>query len=119
MSVTTTLKIDGGTVASMALPEKERFETIDGGTLGTRGVHIWRSADGTCVTGVWECDGGTFHADFSDYGECIHVIGGELICTADVNGTVTTLLPGDSMVFPRGWTGEWNVRSPLRKVFSS
>ena len=119
MTATNTAKIDGADVAAMALPEKEPFERIGGGHLGTRGVHLWRSEDGTTVTGVWECDAGRFRADFSDYGECIHIVGGELECTADADGTVTTLRPGDAMVFPRGWTGEWHVRSPLRKVFTS
>lgn len=119
MSATIALKIDGATVASMELPEKEPFAAIDGGLLGTRGVHLWRSADGTLVTGVWECDAGRFHVDFSDDGECIHIVGGEVVCTADADGAVTTLRPGDAMVFPRGWTGEWDVRSPLRKVFTN
>jgi uncharacterized cupin superfamily protein len=113
------LKIDGATVAAMELPDRDPFETIDGGALGTRGVNLWHSADGTIVTGVWECDAGRFHADFSEDGECIHVVRGELVCTADADGTVTTLRPGDTMVFPRGWTGEWDVRVPLRKIYSN
>jgi hypothetical protein len=75
VSTLTTLEVDGATVASMGLPEKERFEATGGGTLGTRGVHIWRSDDGTCVTGVWECDAGRFHAEGSSSGPGRHARG--------------------------------------------
>ena len=117
-ATTTTPKIDGAEVTSMELPEKEPFPTVDGGTLGTRGRTVWRSGDGTVETGVWECDAGRFHADFGDFGEFVHIIGGEVECAGD-DGSRFTLRAGDSMTFPRGWTGEWNVRSPLRKLWAS
>ena len=111
--------IDGTSMATMELVEKEQFETLHGGWLGTRGRHLWRSADGTVITGVWECDAGAFQADFGDYGECIVVLSGELTCIADADGMTTTLRPGDAMVFPRGWTGQWRMPQPLRKLFTS
>ena len=44
-------------------------------------------------------------------------------CSVDLwaseDGTVTTLRRGDTMVFPRGWTGEWAMREPLRKIAGS
>ena len=114
-----TVKIDDATMATLDLPEKEPFEQLDGSPLGTRGVHLWTSADGTTVTGVWECDAGRFWADFGEYGETIRIISGDLTCTADADGAITTLGPGETMVFPRGWTGIWEMRAPLRKIFTS
>ena len=115
---TTTPKIDGTAVASMPLDEHEPFARIDGGPLGTRGRTIWKSAGGSVVTGVWECDAGRFHADFGAYGELFHVVGGEVACTPDDGGAAFKLRAGDAAIFPRGWTGEWDVRSPMRKVFA-
>jgi uncharacterized protein len=119
VTVVTGPKIDPATVATMDLPEKEPFTQYDGSPLGTRGVDLWHSADGAIAVGAWECDAGRFHADFADYGEILQVVSGELVCTADADGVVTTLLPGDVMVFPRGWTGEWSMPAPLRKIWTS
>jgi uncharacterized cupin superfamily protein len=112
-------KIDPAAAVAMALPEKEPFTQYDGSPLGTRGVELWASEDGSIGVGVWECDAGRFPADFSEYGEIIQVVRGELVCTSDADGAVTTLRPGDTMVFPRGWTGEWVMREPLRKIWTS
>ena len=119
VAVATGPKIDPASVAAMDLPEKEPFTQYDGSPLGTRGIDLWRSEDGAIGVGAWECDAGRFHADFSEYGEIIQVVSGELVCTADADGTVTTLRSGDAMVFPRGWTGEWSMSAPLRKIWTS
>ncbi len=117
-ATTATPKLDAAEIAAMDLPEKEPFDTLDGGTLGTRGRTVWRSGDGSVETGVWECDAGCFHADFGAYGELLHVVSGEVVCTPDDGGDAFTLRPGDAATFPRGWTGEWDVRVPLRKVYA-
>ena len=118
VSTAATLKIDRDEVAAMALDEDMPIPTLDGGSMGTRNRTTWKSDDGTIETGVWECDAGRFRARFSAYGEMIHIVSGELVCTAE-DGDSFTLRPGDSITFPRGWTGEWDVRSPLRKVYAT
>jgi uncharacterized cupin superfamily protein len=112
-------KIEESAVASMMLDEHEPFTRIEGGPLGTRGRKLWTNTDGRVETGVWECDAGRLHADFGAYGEIFHVVSGEVVCTPDDGGETFTLRAGDMAVFSRGWTGEWDVRSPLRKVFTS
>jgi uncharacterized cupin superfamily protein len=119
VAVVTGPKIDPASVATMDLLENEPFTQYDGSPLGTRGVDLWHSGDGTIAVGAWECDAGRFHAEFPDYGEVIQVVSGELVCTADADGVVTSLRPGDVMVFPRGWTGEWSMPAPLRKIWTS
>jgi uncharacterized cupin superfamily protein len=111
-------RIDRDEVLAMALAEGPPIPGIDGGTIGTREQATWRSDDGSVETGVWECDAGRFRAEFAAYGELFHVVGGEVECTGD-DGSRFTLRPGDAMTFPRGWTGEWHVRSPLRKVYAT
>ena len=112
-------KIDPAAAAALELTETAPISQPNGRPLGTRGVDIWTSEDGSIGVGVWEVDAGTFHANFAEYGEAIRIVSGALVCTSYADGTVTTLRPGDTMVFPRGWTGEWTMREPLRKIWTS
>jgi uncharacterized cupin superfamily protein len=115
-------KIDGATVATLALEEQEPWppeRTREGRAIGKRSRAIWRNADGSLGAGIWEVDEGTFWADFRAYGEIIFVVAGEMECTADADGSVVTLRAGDAMVFPRGWTGWWAIKVRLRKIYSA
>ena len=87
-----------------------------GGPLGKRSRTLWRSADGTIEMGIWEIDAGRFQPNFGAAGELIRVVAGEVACTGDDGGRFT-LRPGDWMTIPRGWTGEWVMPSPLRKIY--
>jgi uncharacterized protein len=105
--------------ARLPLEEGSPFppERTDGGPLAHRNRTLWRSANGALEMGVWEVDGGRFHADFRAYGESFRVVAGEVRCTPDDGGEPFTLRTGDWMTFPRGWTGEWVMPSALRKVY--
>ncbi len=111
-------KLSPAEAAALALDEREPFprERTSGGPLGRRNRTLWCSADGSIEMGVWEVDAGRFQADFSAYGELIHVISGEVNCTGD-DGSRFTVRSGDWMTIPRGWTGDWDVLSPLRKEY--
>lgn len=84
--------------------------------METRGRENWRSPDERIGTGIWEYDAGRFRAAFNDRGEFIHILTGNMTCTAE-DGTVVSLGVGDSMTFPPGWTGEWHVHAPIRKLY--
>jgi uncharacterized cupin superfamily protein len=105
--------------AALPLDENTPFppERTGGGPLRHRNRTHWRSADGSLEAGVWEVDVGRFHADFGGFGECFRVVSGEVRCLPDDGGESFTLRAGDWMTFPRGWTGEWTMPSPLRKVY--
>ncbi|NVK34860.1 MAG: DUF861 domain-containing protein [Rhodobacteraceae bacterium] len=78
---------------------------------------LWTSADETTKLGVWECTPGHFTADRTKGGEYCHIIAGRASVTnADGNGT-KEVGPGDLLVLPQGWTGEWIVHEPMRKLF--
>jgi uncharacterized cupin superfamily protein len=49
--------------------------------------------------------------------EVIHVVTGRMTVTPD-DGEPTDLAAGDMAVFPRGWTGTWEIHEPLRKVYT-
>lgn len=114
------LKIDDTAAAALELESagymREPWGTILDAPMEMRRRELWRSTEGTISTGVWECDAGRFRTLFDAVGEFIHVVSGSLVCTAD-DGTVTELNPGDCMTFPPGWSGIWDVRAPLRKIF--
>jgi uncharacterized cupin superfamily protein len=114
------LKLDDQIAASLELESaglmREPWGTVLDGPMEMRRRELWRSRDSRVTVGVWECDAGRFQTLFDGVGEHIRVVAGAMVCTAD-DGTVTELAPGDSMTFPPGWSGIWDVRSPLRKIF--
>lgn len=115
------LKLDDATALDIELESaglmREPWGTALDGPIEMRRRELWRSADGRIMTGIWECDAGRFHADFGGYGELMTAISGEVECIGD-DGSHFTLRTGISMTFPRGWTGEWIMPRPLRKVFA-
>jgi len=113
---TSTLKIDDPTAAVMELETWGAISSALDGPMETRGRELWRGAGEQVGTGIWECDAGRFTARFAGRGEFIHIVSGRMTCTAD-DGAVTELARGDSMTFPPGWSGEWRVHEPLRKLY--
>ncbi len=121
MHATVSAKIDGPTVTSIALEDRGPFgpplgEPLDG-AMNTAGLRIWQSEDGSVRTGLWECTAGRFRTRFEGEGEVIWVVGGTLTCLQD-DGPTTRLVPGDVMLFPPGWSGEWRIEGTLRKVLA-
>ena len=88
-----------------------------GVTVGTRDYRAWINNDGSIETGIWECDAGTFQSRFEHHGELILILAGEMLCTPEA-GEPFTLSEGDACTFPRGWSGEWNVIRPIRKLYA-
>ena len=111
--------IGAAEVAAMALEPQGAVpaERAGGSPLAYRGQELWRSANGVLEAGVWEIDAGRFAANFGGYGELIRIVSGELECTPDDGGPQFVLRAGDWATFPRGWTGEWRMPAPLRKVY--
>ncbi len=105
--------------AVLPLDENTPFppERTGGDPLRHRSRTLWHSANEAIEIGVWEVDAGHFHADFGAYGEIIRIISGEMHFTPDDGGDPFTLRAGDWMTFPRGWTGEWEMPSPLRTTY--
>lgn len=78
---------------------------------------LWASGDGHCKIGVWECQPGRFTADRTAAGEYCHILSGRASVTnADGTGT-RDIGPGDLLVLPQGWSGEWVIHEHMRKLF--
>ena len=77
---------------------------------------LWKSADGRVKIGLWECTAGRFTADRSQAAEFCHFLTGRILMTYQ-DGTKRELGPGDAILLPRGWKGEWEILNCTRKIY--
>ena len=49
--------------------------------------------------------------------EVIHLVAGRMTVTPD-GGEPTELGAGDMAVFPKGWSGTWDIHETVRKVYA-
>lgn len=85
-----------------------------GEPMATRGRSIWQ--EGTASAGIWECEPGPSRW-LLDTHEVIQVIAGRMTVTPD-GGEPRELGSGDLAVFPKGWSGTWDVHETIRKVYA-
>ncbi len=79
---------------------------------------FFRSDDGSMEIGIWECTPGRFTADRSQSSETCHIISGK-VQMRHAGGEVQLLGPGDLLVLPLGWKGEWQILETTRKLYIS
>lgn len=89
------------------------LEEATGPEMTTWGYTLWEEGDSSA--GVWECSPGPSRWTLAT-NEFVHVIGGSMTVVPD-GGDPVALEQGDTMMFPRGWTGEWQIHEPLRKLY--
>jgi uncharacterized cupin superfamily protein len=82
--------------------------------MATWGVTIWK--DGDATAGIWECEAGPSHWVLETH-EVIHLIAGRMTCTPD-GGESTEVNAGDVAIFPKGWSGAWEIHELVRKVYA-
>ena len=76
---------------------------------------VWE--EGKVSVGLWECTAGTFTVTREGYTEICTILSGSV--TIEVEGEDPRLFgPGDVMVMPSGWVGNWVVHEPVRKHFT-
>ena len=78
---------------------------------------FWSSADDCTKIGVWECTPGHFTADRTAGGEYCYIIAGRASVTNSDGSGKRDIGPGDLLVLPQGWTGEWFIYEHMRKLF--
>ena len=84
-----------------------------GEPMQASGLTLW--ADGDQEAGVWECTPGPSYWKL-DCHEFVHILSGRVSVTPD-GGDPVEMGPGDTAVFPRGWTGNWQILETIRKVY--
>lgn len=77
---------------------------------------LFESADGALEIGIWECTAGRFSADRTQTSETCHIVSGRVEMRRH-DGEVRRLGPGDLLVLPRGWKGEWHLLERTRKLY--
>ena len=95
-------------------------DTLDGWvvTAGNPQMTTWvlhTTADGTMMSGVWECTRGSYHATYTAY-EYVVLIAGRIIITPD-GGTPVTVAAPDAFVVEKDFAGTWEIVEPVRKHF--
>jgi len=93
---------------------------LDGWTVteGSPRMTTWvlhTAADGTMMSGIWECTPGSYHATYSAY-EYVVLISGVITITPD-GGVPVTVRAGDAFVVEKEFRGTWTIVEPVRKHF--
>jgi uncharacterized cupin superfamily protein len=104
-------------IADAATAELEDWGPLDEATgpeMTTSGLEIW--VDGEQSGGIWQCTAGPSHWTLETH-EVIHLVAGRMTVTPD-GGEAAELNAGDMAVFPRGWSGTWDIHETVRKVYS-
>lgn len=97
-------------------PLKAPVGTPLDGEMLTQGSNFFASDDHRIHMGVWEVAAGRMRADFGADGEMVHVVKGTIHAISD-DGEELLIEPGQSATFPPGWTGVWEIATPMRKLY--
>jgi uncharacterized cupin superfamily protein len=90
------------------------LEEATGHEMTTAGAVVW--VDGEASGGIWECSSGPSYWTLETH-EVIHLVAGRMTCTPD-GGEPTEIGAGDMAVFPKGWSGTWDLHETVRKVYA-
>ena len=77
---------------------------------------LWMSEDSKTKVGIWECTEGIFTADRTQMAEYCHIISGDADVFNDA-GMRRHLGPGDVLILPLGWRGQWQINKHMRKLY--
>ena len=96
-------------------PPRAKPTSIEGNQLEASKV-LWTSDDGLVEVGVWECSPGRFTAARDDNSEICHIVSGRvtLLGPGEAERDVG---PGELLVLPIGWRGEWTIHVTTRKLY--
>ena len=89
--------------------------SIEGNQIEAAKV-LWTSDDGLVEVGVWECSPGRFTASRHDNSEICHIVSGRVTLHGP-SDTARDAGPGELLVLPIGWRGEWTIHEPTRKLY--
>ncbi len=100
--------------ATTVLEDWGPLEEATGEPMQTGGAELW--VDGEMSAGIWECTPGPSHWTL-ETNEVIHLVAGRMTVTPD-GGQPAEITPGSVAVFPKGWTGSWQIHETVRKVYA-
>ncbi|MBJ7340256.1 MAG: DUF861 domain-containing protein [Mycolicibacterium sp.] len=82
--------------------------------MATHGLEVW--VDGDASAGIWQCAPGPSRWTL-ETNEVIYLVAGRMTVTPD-GGEASEIGVGSVTVFPKGWTGTWDIHETVRKVYS-
>jgi uncharacterized protein len=91
------------------------LEEATGPEMRTSGITLWKDDSGA-ESGIWECTPGPSRWEL-ETNELVHVLSGSMTVTAD-RAEPIEVGAGDVVMFPRGWSGTWEIHETLRKVYA-
>ena len=103
-------------LASTDLGEAAAKPTSIEGNQMEAGVALWTSDDGRVEVGVWECTPGRFTAARETNSEICHIVSGR-VSLHNSDGRTQEVGPGEVLVLPIGWRGEWTIHETTRKLY--
>ncbi|MFF5313046.1 cupin domain-containing protein [Streptomyces massasporeus] len=74
--------------------------------------------DGTVRAGVWESRPGGWPVVEREDTETCYILSGRALITDAATGEMFEISAGDVIVQPKGWSGRWDVKETIRKVYS-
>ena len=81
------------------------LDEATGAPMATSGLEIW--VDGDSSAGIWQCAPGPSRWTLATHG-VIYLVAGRMTVTPD-GGEASEIGVGDVAVFPKGWTGTWDI----------
>ncbi|HVA20493.1 MAG TPA: cupin domain-containing protein [Candidatus Micrarchaeia archaeon] len=85
-----------------------------GAPMQTSGTTLWSDGSGS-ESGVWECSPGPSRWSL-ETNEFVHILAGRMTVTPD-GGVPIEVGAGSTAVFPKGWTGTWDIHERIRKLY--
>ncbi len=86
-----------------------------GDEMSTAGITLWKNEVTEAEAGIWECTPGPSRWVL-ETNEFVHVLAGRMTVTED-GAEPVELSAGDTVVFPLGWNGTWDIHETLRKLY--
>jgi uncharacterized cupin superfamily protein len=101
--------------ATAELEDWGPLEEATGPEMTTAGFTLWKDEVTETESGIWECTPGPSRWEL-ETNEFVHVVFGRMTVTED-GASPVELGPGDTVVFPLGWNGTWDIHETLRKLY--
>ena len=73
--------------------------------------------DGRVEVGVWECAPGEFSSKKEGITEQMYFLAGDATIVGE-DGTIHQIAPGSLLLTPDGWSGTWEIRQTVRKIYT-
>jgi len=96
-------------------PLRPAEDRILAGDPAQSATNHYSDPSGQFHCGIWESQPGRWRVRYTEHEVC-HILAGRVVITGD-DGTRRSYGPGDSFVIPAGFSGEWEVVEPARKLY--